>query len=274
MATPATNPTWRAIAREAGLAAEHIGVGATALSRASHWQDALYSQAFFALSIGFERACKLGLSIDHALSHDGQFLDRQTLKASGHDLKELLEKLDRVGERRCSQQAYGRLPCSEIHQAIIDTLTEFASNVTRYYNLEFLAGEPGATERQDPIATWFEQVTARVLDAHDQERYRVRRESGASAFAGLESIMLIRQTSETGEELNTLTGNVLHSKTIEFARRWERMYLLQIARFIARVLGHLGQPTDQLEMPYLTDFFRTFLTEDKFLRSKVNWSIY
>jgi hypothetical protein len=52
------------------------------------------------------------------------------------------------------------------------------------------------------------------------------------------------------------------------------MYLLQIARFVSTVLSHLGQPTDQLEVPYLMDFFRTFLTEDQFFRSRKNWSIY
>ena len=56
---PNTDPTWLALAREAGLAAEHIGIGATALGRANYAQEAYYAQAFFALSVGFERAAKL-----------------------------------------------------------------------------------------------------------------------------------------------------------------------------------------------------------------------
>jgi hypothetical protein len=252
------------------LAAEHIGVGATALGRASHAQDALYSQAFFALSVGFERACKLGLTIDHAQTH-GHFLDRKSLKALGHDLRDLLEKLDEVGQRRAASSESRRLPRSEIHNAIVGVLTDFAKNVTRYYNLELLAEEPTAV---DPIASWMERVTRPVLAVHDREHYRLRREARAASFELLEPMVLIRQTSETGEALNTVAGNTIHGRTVEFARRWERMYLLQIARFVATVLSHLGQPTNQMQVPYLSDFFRNFLTTDEFFRSKRNWSIY
>jgi hypothetical protein len=52
------NKIWQAIAHEASLAAEHIGIGATAIGKANY-ADAYYAQAFFALTTGFERASKL-----------------------------------------------------------------------------------------------------------------------------------------------------------------------------------------------------------------------
>jgi hypothetical protein len=265
---------WRAIAREAGTAAEHIGIGVGALGRASHSQDAYYSQAFFALSIGFERSCKIGLTIDHALDNDGEFLDAKSLKKYGHDLRQLLEALAVVSRRRFPEEKYRTLPDSPIHASIIDLLTEFADNVTRYYNLEFLAGSPGAIDRQDPTATWFEQVTLPVLAAHDKERFRRRREESVASFGAVEPYVLARLHSESGEQIQGPTGNALHGRTIAFARRWERMYVLQIARFIAAVMRGLGRPSELAEVPYLSDFYRDFLTADHYFRSRANWSIY
>ena len=80
---------WLALAREAASAAEHIGIGATALGKANHAENAYYSQAFFALSVGFERSTKLALSVASALDGDG-FADGRTLKGYGHDLSKLL----------------------------------------------------------------------------------------------------------------------------------------------------------------------------------------
>jgi hypothetical protein len=213
---------WRALAREAGTAAQHISIGASALGRANHAQNAYYSQAFFALSVGFERSCKIGLTIDHALDNDGEFLDGKRLKRYGHDLRGLLEALAAVSRRRFPDEDYGHLPDSPIHAAIIDLLTQFADNVTRYYNLELLAGAPGTTVSKDPIATWFEEVTLPVLAAHDKDRFRRRRERSVSGFAPIETYVLARHHSETGEQILTLTDNALLVRTISFARRWER----------------------------------------------------
>jgi len=64
------NETWQALAREAGLAAEHLAIGISALGKANYAQHAYYGQAFFALTIGLERAAKLALVVDHALEHN------------------------------------------------------------------------------------------------------------------------------------------------------------------------------------------------------------
>jgi hypothetical protein len=48
-------PEWHTLGREAELAAEQLAIGVTALGHANHTQKGLYHQAFFALSIGFER---------------------------------------------------------------------------------------------------------------------------------------------------------------------------------------------------------------------------
>jgi hypothetical protein len=64
---------WRAIQREAQLAAEQLALGTTLLGRANHAYPGLYSQAFFALSIGFERTGKLIFISDYAIGNGGTF---------------------------------------------------------------------------------------------------------------------------------------------------------------------------------------------------------
>src|SRR4051794_4176429 len=157
---------WQALAREASSIAEHLGMGATALGKASFERPANYAQAFFALSVGFERGCKLGLSLDEAIK-SGRFLAARDLRGYGHHLEQLLRSLsDAVVARGI---AHDPLPSSEIHGGIIEVLSEFAANLTRYYNLEVLTGENRAG---DPIAAWHMRVTEPVLRAHYQRTER------------------------------------------------------------------------------------------------------
>ena len=78
------SPQWHALGREAELAAEQLATGVTLLARANHAQKGLYLQAFFALSIGFERLAKLVLVVDHAIAHGGAWMDDAALRKIGH----------------------------------------------------------------------------------------------------------------------------------------------------------------------------------------------
>src|SRR4051812_11296822 len=125
----AFNSKWIALAREAGIAAEHLAIGVTALGKANYAQHAYYGQAFFALSTGFERAAKLALVVDYALEHAGEFPTNERVREFGHDLRKLLERVDEIASRR---EVEYRLPRSGIHDAIVNVLSDFAKNITRY----------------------------------------------------------------------------------------------------------------------------------------------
>lgn len=154
--------TWQAIAREAGLGAEHLAIGITALGRSNYAQQAYYAQAFFALSVGFERSAKLALVIDHALANAGEFPSSKVLKGYGHDIENLLHRVDSCAGTYTAE----RLPQTEIHKSIIEILTQFATNVTRYYNLDLITGRTQAPSAANPISEWFGRVTLPILDAH------------------------------------------------------------------------------------------------------------
>lgn len=110
------SPEYIALIREAGIAAELLASGVTALGKANYAQHGWYNQAFFNLSIGLERAAKLVIIVDYALDHTGIFPSNQELKNCGHDIKTLLDKADEISRRRRAGKEFAELPSTAIHQ--------------------------------------------------------------------------------------------------------------------------------------------------------------
>jgi hypothetical protein len=269
------NAEWQALAREAELAADQIAIGITAIDRASFARDAYYGQAFFALSIGFERAAKVALLVDYALENNGAFPPPKVLREYGHDLRKLLEELDKIGAHRGTEH---RLPRSEIQDAIIKVLSDFSTNITRYYNLDFLTGDTDAARADNPIGQWFNKVTSPVLTAHYAKGRREKHERRAEMLDDLlgESV-LVRHTAETGTPLRGIAEASKHAAAVEAAKPYTRMYVMQIARFIADVMSELtfAAYSARLEsIPHLSEFFAIFNNSDEYFRSRRTWSIY
>jgi hypothetical protein len=266
--------TWQALAREAGSAAEHIAFGVTVLRRANYAQTAYYSQAFFSLSVGLERSCKLAMLLDYAIDHEGSFPANSVLRAYGHDLERLMTK---AADINATRGFTNKPPTTLIHLSIIRTLSDFASNVTRYYNLEVLTGEAHARGRDDPISSWNEKVTKPILEAHYPESSRRRDEKNANALELLMGHMSRAfHSDEVGSPMITLYEQALNSARADFARRWERRYILQIARFIGRTIIDLTGTAQRRRMriPFLDEFYSIFDNDDSYFLERKTWSIY
>jgi hypothetical protein len=270
-----TRATWNALAREAGLAAEHIGIGATALGKANYAQDAFYAQAFFALSVGFERSSKLALVVDHALENSGAFPPYKTVKNYGHNLRSLLDAADQVAVRRSPTNEPIALPRMRIHDEIIDVLSKFAMNETRYYNLDFLTGDPAAAGKEDPMSAWFTRVTHEVLNLHYTDSIKKKHALDALEVAYcFRKGVVVSHTSETGRDLRTPYDASLQTSITEFAKPFTRMYVLQIARFLARLLSELGSLGYRMSpqiIPELSEFYRVFENDDREFRKRKTW---
>jgi hypothetical protein len=266
--------TWRAVAREAGLAAEHIAFGATALGKANYAQLANYAQAFFSLSVGLERSCKLALLLDYAVDNSGQFPSESYVRRYSHGLERLMSEASNIAARR---RYSSFLPNSTIHQNIINILSEFASNVTRYYNIDVLTRSGQANQPVDPIISWNTRVTALVLQAHYTDRIRTRHEERAQAvqfMMGPHSAVV--HSTERGEAIDTMMSGALNTASAAFARRWERMYVLQLGRFLGGVLDKLSEEGQRQGMliPYIGEIFGIFGSTDAMFRNRQVWSIY
>lgn len=271
------NETWRALVREAGLAAEHLAIGVSALGKANYAEHAYYGQAFFALSIGLERSAKLALVVDHALEHGGQFPSHNLLRGYGHNLKELLEKADQIASRR-GLTSTDRLPTSAIHKAIVGVLSDFASNITRYYNLDLVTGDPRAAVHDDPVKAWHELVIKPVLNLHYSPRQKLKHQQNAELIARLlGDHAMARHHSETGEVLDNLYDASLQTGVIDSAKPYVRMYVMQLARFLARLLSELTYAAYEKRMesiPHFSDFFAIFNNDDEYFRRRKTWSTY
>jgi hypothetical protein len=271
------DPIWQAFTREAELAAEHLCIGTTALGRADFSQPAYYYQAFFALSVGFERGAKLALVLDRAIDHDGALPPTGTLKGYGHDLVRLLGQVDAIARARRLPSPADRLPQDPIHQAIVDCLSGFAANVTRYYNLDLIVADDHLAI-DDPIATWDKMVRKPAFTAHISARRQQRIEQQSEFWERLLSgTARVRFTAETGELIDSVGDAAHRAGTIDAAIPWVRMYVLQLARFLGAAVVELGDRVRQrgvVAVPFLQEVYAVLLRDDAAFRSTKTWSIY
>jgi hypothetical protein len=272
------NQKWQSLAREAGLAAEHMGIGVTALGKANYAQQAYYGQAFFALSIGIERAAKLALAVDHAVRRRGTFPSNKDMKAFGHDLIGLLNSVDAIVAGGHLRKEAAPLPRTQIHNAIVTVLSEFASNITRYYNLDVITDAPGIALRIDPIANWFCNVVLPSIALHVSKE-RLGRVVGNARL--VERLMgrdtFVLQHSETGTPLTSLLNASVQTGLTKLAEPHVRLYVLQIVRFLSLVhseLGYKAQAAGITDVPNLGEFYAIYNNDDALLRTRRTWSIY
>lgn len=271
------NPTRIALSREAAIAAEHLGAGATIIGKSNYAQHANYGQAFFSISTGIERGAKLALAVNHALSNQGRFPDPKTLRAYGHNLTDLLNAMNVLAEK-LGLPSSRRLPSNEISSGIVKVLTEFASNITRYYNLDFVTGNVHSRAEGDPLESWFKFVTTPIIEKHLTEKRKNKIEKNARlTFGALEPHSVVSFTSETGQHLNTAYSASLQTGLTEFANPYARMYVLQFARFYSHIMTELTyiSYTEKIDfIPHLSDFFGIFNNKDSYFKNRKTWSIY
>lgn len=269
------NANWQALSREASLAAEQMGMGVTALAKANYAHHAHYPQAFFALSIGMERTAKLALLIEHAIQNKGSFPDNQQMRRYGHDLQTLLLAADQIvsvsGKVR-------RLPTDAVHLAIVGTLSEFATNITRYYNLDFLTNAPGVQTREDPIAKWFRTVVSPVIEQHVPVHKRQQIEHNARVMQQLMGpFSTVLHHAENGTELTSVGATSMQTGLLESALPYVRLHVLQIVRFLGSVMSELGYQAHVIglkDIPHLSEYFAIYNNDDSMLKSRKIWSIY
>ena len=266
MAHPTESVVWRSLAAEAGISADQIGEGVSLLGRVApeyHWT---FARAFFPLSTGIERACKLALQVDARLNSQS-FLTRAELQDKGHRLDRLIAAVDSIQRQR---DATVVLPSNPVHHAVIRTLTEFAVG-GRYHHLDHLAGNGGT----DPIASWWSSVVEPILDEHYPESRKQRDQHEAAAMgAAFGDAALVLHTHVGGGTMGSLARAVHESQRNQFAIPWVRMHVLQIARWITavmRILSDASYIARDEDIPALHEFFYHFDVSDSEMRRRKTW---
>jgi hypothetical protein len=270
-------PQWHALGREAELAAEQLATGVTVLGRATHAQKGLYTQAFFALSIGFERLGKLILVADHAIRNDGNWLTDKELRGNGHDVAALLEACEPIARLHVSEHKFGTRPNTPIHESIIKILTEFGKT-TRYYNLSSL-NHSATRNMREPIEAWWQDVGRVILQYHytaaQQKKDKLRAEIFGALMADFSRVI---HHDEAGNLIGDIKTLMTHAGATAIVQRYGRLYVMQLIRWLATILAELsfkGAYKHRIEaLLGLEERFRIFGNDDKYLRGRKTWSIY
>lgn len=267
---------WFFLQREAQLAAEQIAIGVTVLGRANHAQPGLYSQAFFGLSIGLERLCKLVIIANHAINNQGHYPDNKVLKSVHHNLETGIAHCRKIADSVNATRHYADEPDTLIHKAIITTLSDFADK-TRYYNLDFITGAAG--QRTDPIKTWWEKVAGPICTRHYTERQRRKDAENTALLTSLfGDNSAVLHFAEDGSMIREVQEFFGRAGTTAVVQKYGRLYTLQIIRWLATILyelSHSGAYCSRIEaLLDLHDPFMIFCNDDWYLRRRKSWSIY
>lgn len=270
------SPQHQAIQREAQLAAEQVAHGVTVLGKANFAEQGLYSQAFFSLSIGFERIGKLVYIANHALNNEGRFPTDADLKREfGHDISKLFCECKKINVNLKSQFEMSNDELNEIHIIIVRFLSDFAKSL-RYYNLNFLSDT--SSSQLDPIGRWRNEIVSRIFRKHYTNKMVTEDERKArrtGSVIGENSFIL--HSDEHGSNINTSYDLALASIRAERAQKFSRFYVLQLARWFSRILNKLAHIC-AYERRFgcflgLEEPFAIFLNDDASFKSRKTWAI-
>ena len=268
---------WQALSREATLASEHLAIGVTALGKADYSQHAYYGQAFFALTIGIERTAKLSLIINKYLN-SGSFPSNEEIKKYGHNLKKLLDKMDDIAILCNFSNTWSRLPNSKIHNQIIRILSNFADNITRYYNIDIITSKSNQANSHNPVSQWYNQVVLSIIKEHSLNsriEKHISKAKKIDEFVG--DNFYIYYHDETGNVINSLDKAMIQKKINEITTPYVRLYVMQIIRFMASIqteLTYLAYDKRAESIPVMSEYFGMYMNEDNYFRKRKTWSIY
>jgi len=263
-----------ALGREAALVAEQMCAGATLVSKTNYARQGRYLQLFFLLSIAFERASKLIIVLDHMTGTGGKPNEKEYRKYQ-HNLDKLLVKVEEISSK-FSIEDYRRMPKTQIHNDMITILSDFACNVTRYYNLDVVA-QGNNNKNGEPISQWYQKVILPLFEKHVGQRKKERILNNALLVSRMmDGHAVVSHTDEAGETMNTMIEASFQTGLLEAVAPYTRLYVLQICRFLGAVLseyGYIGMKRQVKDIPYMSDFFRVFHNKDILFKNRKTWEI-
>jgi len=254
-----TNEQISLLTKEGYIASTSIGYGLNALSKAGIYAQGEYYQAFFQLSIGFERLMKL-IIIQYYRGTNKSFPSNNILKSYGHDLLGLYETIGRFDS---SDQS---VIVPETSYRILVFLSEFAK-ITRYYNLDTLTGRQ---QRRNPLEEWSE-IQEEISTIHTQKR-KIKSEINEHLLAGILDDIGISMVFNEKNELIRSPGDLLKKASYhKHVQKYSVYYTYQLIHKLAKTLDKTESQYGLF--PYLWEFFTYFLggLSKAEIRNKKNW---
>lgn len=271
-------PEWHFVKQEAQLVRHLLGSGATALGRANYAdKKGEYYTAFFSLSVGLERLCKLILVVDHALSNYGKMPSQDVVRKFGHQIEKLMASVADAASHQLRALEFSR-PQDVVAVKIVENLDAFAdARRGRYANFEAL-GDPNLTAHE-PIGKWWDEVAEEILR---QRYYGTKAQEKVEANAAmmnhfLGEFTLVLHTTEKREQMTDIETASRRTGQTEIVQKWARYHALTIIRWLASVYKDMAWKAayDRGYNAFFGswEFFNTFILDDSFLKTRKIWPL-
>ena len=264
-----TPPEWKPMLREAGIAAQSLCAGLTALRKANYAEASLYNHAFFCLSVGFERLMKITMLIERRAVGGDPPLNSE-FKHYRHDLLLLFSHIEQLRENS-KDELRDELPDRELAMAALSVLNDFAQK-TRYYNLDVLTKNSTVQDRRDPIEAWAQDVGRRILETKYTARRAAQDERNAALVgAMIEDFSVVRHFAEDGSDIISVYDGALRTGQAEIVQREGVVICAALVRHIVHVLwivNRMAMAAGARDVPHVYEFFGLFLNSDRLFRSK------
>lgn len=275
---PTSLPEWRAISLECKLTRQLCGTGLTSIGRANY-ADGMgeYYAAFFSLAIGLERLGKLIFCFSEQ-QESGSFPSDASLRKFGHNLKEIVDKVEVIASQRRIQSGYKPLEF-EICGNIIKHLSSFsAANIGRYANFSVMS-EGSSTNSFEPISKWWQLVGEPVLNKHFRgtRRETIAKRNAQVMEAALGQITLVRHTSENGDPIRNLEIASFRTAENEIFQKYGRYYSFTLVRWLSEIFRELTRVRGYQEGGELWfghyELFNSFTVDDQFGLTRKIWPL-
>jgi hypothetical protein len=256
------DPKVQAMFREVGICSQMIGAGLTNIRKAdfvTHWK---FGSAFFELTIGVERFCKLIIVRRYQRLNNGAFPDNSYVRRFSHSIEDLIREVT----KECDSECIGK---NDIVDQIIIFLSEFAKE-SRYYNLDSLT--KNLPKEKDPLRIW-KSIQNAILKLHDKKREYSPGEK--KIIGALDEIAIFRYRDLDGTGINNAVDFYEVGKAVDLIQSYSVYYIYLLIKDIVSVM----QTENDLyyAMPVMTEFFPYFYDgalEKKHILKKKRWNYY
>ncbi len=241
-----------------------LSSGLTDIKHADYSSPGTYYQAFFSLSVGLERICKLIITVSAYVSEGVFISDKEFKKTYSHDLKLLFSSLERLVAQGDVSSESGEIPTTQ-REAADDTIAFLADfgRKNRYYNLDFLTSD--SVTNIDPLASW----RLLVLKHFPQVGW-AKKELNPVALSYLNAIHKVSFTREDLVPITSLSQEIVEGKTAEHLQRNGAVLCIRLIRFAASCLSSLSYKRHFADdvLPVFSDFCYLQHFSDSYVRSR------
>jgi hypothetical protein len=268
------SPVFYRLQQEGFIVRSCLAAGINELRSSHCGEKGRYYTGFFQLAIALERLAKLGLILDHMVSHDLAPPGRETIKTYGHKVVEIYKLCAEVACRR----KYGfsqdfALPTLEAR--LLTFLSDFG-NGTRYANLDALAS--GIAGRE-PLAEWSKILDEIICtDVSETERIQIINES--AELSGIMNPFAIVLVHDLENKPLSLEEYLSQPRLQAVATRhlvWHLVLIVTPLKELVCELAHEARAINRrktsavMDIPDMAEFFDFLWADKAYVLGKEEW---